>query len=840
MILSSTLSSPPVPNPYTDESARKVAEGLEELKKRKAAQAQSDLEPSSRDFAQMVQDSVTQRLKLYAPILHPGAFIEEAIKQGIREYEAKTGTTTGLTPDSSISVDYEPLVAPNPNLRLEAPVKKTHRFTLTEVVTGSYQHQVMAWRRAFDNRYRVVGHQHQPLINHLTRNNLETRMMSALTAYKADSANKTGLMSLYKSDVMHRCLAYLSKADPTSKTYAAVADFLEGKVQAREVKFHGSTLNGAFLIPLKEGGILFSVDDNTHFEIGTATNHYHKFGARMSEQVPVYPTSKAFKQWVSSKLPVYEQYRYTDSPDAFALKKRSRSTMPWLGIGPTEGQVYANPFSFHATPSVDTLTERLYEGFMQRLKSDIDTLMFTDGEQSNLKSLEIAKTLLTIYSTAGAFATPGTGSKLFLLATSLLTSGAYAGASLAQSVISDRPRQADEFLKEAIVSAALAGAFLAAPLTGRFASAIRYPFKSIPQALSYYRFVSGHAQKRAPRIINQLLGKTIKPRPAAGASGAKQMRRASVGDVVKASTPVSTALSTTEQSRRAIERSLPIARARLDAAIRTAADPKHVEDTRMLARLFYGSDAPETLERLQRKQQLMKADLGQLKMDNIEFLPGEGTGWSAQLQPSNYADYKAGATTEKYIEVNVDGALEYYRDMGSSDDTLANTLIHEMGHGMPMDEDFVYAGKLRGAREDIVDLLNLGKSTEPTNFRYLSGDAADGTVSLFAREPQLHNADSTLFVTALLDQAMNNRSLFDANMAAINEAVARAGGNLIKETVPVRIITKRSAHSRPAPSVVWARHDQTGRILGVFARVPKPGTQSTTLLDEVRKVFKWH
>ena len=843
----SPLSSPVslTPTPYTDASARKVGEQLDALRTRTQTETNVDSREARRSFAKMVQDTLKKRLALYEPILHPGVFIEEKIKTGIREYEAKTGTTTGLKPDSLIRVDYAPLVPPNPNLRQEAPVKKTHYFSLTEIVTGSYQHQVRAWRRAFGDRFRVVGHQHQPLIDHLTRSNLETQMTAALKAYQAQPAKKEGLKSLYKSEVMHRCLAYLATANPKSAAYTAVADFLEGKSQAREVRFHGATLNGVFLIPMQAGGVLFSVDDATHFEIGTTTNRYVKFGHPLSEQVPDYPTSDAFKQWVSSKLPVYEQFRHKGKDDAYALKKRSRSSMPWLGVGPTQGQVYANPFSFHATPSVDVLTERLYDGLMARLKSDIDTLVFTEGEQSSLNALEIAKTLLTIYSTAGAFAAPGTGTKLFALVTSLVASGAYAGASFGQAAISDRPDEADGFLKEAILSAALAGAFMAAPLTGAFAKGVRYPFKNIPQALGYYRFVTDRAQRRVPRIINQLRN----PQTAAGSvtataggvrQGAKQMRRASIGEIILPTPVTDPTLSALEESRQAIERSLPIARKRLDSAISTAADPNHIEDTKTIARLFYGTDTPETLKALQRKQQMMKADLGQLKMDNIDFLPNEGPGWSAQLQPSNYADYKAGALKEKYIEVNIDGALQYYRDMGNSDETLANTLIHEMSHGMPADEDFVYTGRLRGAREDIVDLLNLGKSTEPKDYRYLSADAEDGTVSLFAREPQKHNADSTLFVTALLDQAKTDRPLFEANMKAINQAVSQSGDALIKETVAVRIIDKRRVYLNTTPAYLIARHDQSGRILGTFEKRTLRQREPAHFIDSVREIFKWN
>lgn len=845
------LSSTPsvVSNPYTDERARQIGQQLEALRKRKQAEGTVDAADAPRHFTQMVQDALKVRKALYAPILHPAAFVEDYIKKGILEYEAKAGVTTGLKPDCWIRVDYVHRTPANPNLHVKAPVKKSHLFTLTEIVTGTYKHQLRSMRRGLEGEPVVVGHQRQPLIDHLTRGNLETRMSAALEAYQADPAKKTGMQALYKSEVMHRCLAYLATAKPDSEGYKAVAAFLSGNLQAREVKCQGATLNGVFMIPMSAGGILFSVDDQAHFEFGTTINRYTKFGHPQTEVVPDYPTSDEFKQWVSSKLPVYEQIRHKGKAGAFNLKKRSRSSMPWLGVGPTQGQVYQDPFSFHATPSVDVLTQRLNEGLMTRLKSDIDTLVFTRGEQLSIEALEILKALLLVYSMAGTFASPGTGSNLFALMTNLLISGAYVGASLGQAAISDRPDQANGYLTDAIVSAAVSGAFMAVPLGGQFAKGIRYPFKSIPQALAYYRFVTDQAQKKTPQIVKQLLDKVIKPRPSAGTfrgnvgalrAGPKPMRRASIGETVQPTASSSRTLSTTEQSRQAIERALPVARTRLNAAIKTAADPRHIEDTKQIARAFYGSDTPETLNALQRKQQLMKADLDQLKMQNIDFLPNEGLGWSAQLQPSNYAHYKAGALKEKYIEVNIDGALQYYRDMGNSDETLANTLIHEMSHGMPADEDFVYAGKLRGAREDIVDLLNLGKSTDPKDYRYLSADAEDGTVSLFAREPQKHNADSTLFVTALLDQAKTDRPLFEANMKAINQAVSQSGDALIKETVAVRIIDKRRVYSNTTPAYLIARHDQSGRILGVFERRTLRQRDPAHFIDTVREIFKWN
>lgn len=307
-----------------------------------------------------------------------------------------------------------------------------------------------------------------------------------------------------------------------------------------------------------------------------------------------------------------------------------------------------------------------------------------------------------------------------------------------------------------------------------------------------------------------------------------------------------TATPALEQSRQAIERALPIARERLNGALSTLSDPEFEKDLKFVCKTFFGADSEEALAAFARKQRTMKVDLDKLDLSNINFLENEGTEWQAQLLPSSYSRYKAGNLQEKYIEVNVDGATHYYRYMGRSDDAMANTLIHEQAHGFPGDEDYVYSGAIKGGREDIADLLNLGNTTDPKHFRHLGDEVQEATLSLFAKTPQAHNADSTLFGIALLDQAKNNRALYEENVKAIQQALdkAKANGGVITEHLPVRIIRKRAVSSAPLPRFVLMRHDQTGNIVQVLERVPRPGRHGPhaprSVSDVVQEVFKWH
>lgn len=197
-----------------------------------------------------------------------------------------------------------------------------------------------------------------------------------------------------------------------------------------------------------------------------------------------------------------------------------------------------------------------------------------------------------------------------------------------------------------------------------------------------------------------------------------------------------TATTPLEQSRQAIERALPIARARLNGALSTLSDAEFEKDLKFVCKTFFGADSEEAVAAFARKQRTMKVDLDKLDLSNINFLEHEGTEWQAQLLPSSYSRYKAGNLQEKYIEVNVDGATDYYRYMGNSDEALANTLIHEQAHGFPGDEDYVYSGAIKGGREDIADLLNLGNTTDPTHFRHLGDEVKEATLSLFAKRPR--------------------------------------------------------------------------------------------------------
>ncbi|WP_143491257.1 MULTISPECIES: hypothetical protein [unclassified Pseudomonas] len=97
-----------------------------------------------------------------------------------------------------------------------------------------------------------------------------------------------------------------------------------------------------------------------------------------------------------------------------------------------------------------------------------------------------------------------------------------------------------------------------------------------------------------------------------------------------------------------------------------------------------------------------------------------------------------------------------------------------------------------------------------------------------------------------MERLQNNRPLYEENVKAIQQALdkAKATGGVITEQLPVRIIRKRAVSSAPLPRFVLMRHDQTGNIVQVLERVPRPGRHGPhaprSVSDVVQEVFKWH
>ncbi|MFJ2714368.1 hypothetical protein ACIOZM_26400 [Pseudomonas sp. NPDC087346] len=462
------------------------------------------VEPDAIDPATSAELSAVQTLQqleaLYNPILDPSVFIDDYIKAGIQRYEQESGTSTELLPNSYVSVTYRPgpydpsLVPPN----IRAPSAATVRVSLRDVVTGHYLYAFKQTRDTLGRQYSYPLTTFEPsgLISALTRDNLQTAMKRALSTYRENPANRAGLTAVYQNMLKYRSLAYLegSNSDPVYRQ--AVQDFLGGTVQAKAVSFNGCKLNGVFLVPSGSmGGILFSVDDPGFFHVVNQTLTYLDIRGAVTEAVSVFPDTAAFKSWVLSKLPSATAQGYKNSPSSIF---RTREVLDINAVPP--GAWLVRPFSFTSSLNGIDLANKLFDGLMGRLDSDIDYIVFSSWEQTTGHLLEVAKAILMVGGIALNAAIPGTGALLArvgLFMVSLAVDAAYVAAIATQAQIADRPEDAAAFRNEAIIAGVLAG-------LGAFGSGAPSTSQEITEVRTHYRQTKSAAHTFIPAALRRV------------------------------------------------------------------------------------------------------------------------------------------------------------------------------------------------------------------------------------------------------------------------------------------------------------------------------------------------
>ncbi|PXX58017.1 hypothetical protein SAMN05660489_05116, partial [Pseudomonas sp. LAMO17WK12:I10] len=438
--------------------------------------------------------TLQQLQELYHPILDPSAFIDDYIKKGISRYEQQTATVTWMGPDSLVRVTYHPgpydptMVPPYKR----APSSTTVSVPLRDVITGHYLYDFKQARDSLDRRYSFPRTTFEPagLIGALTQENLQTVMEQALSTYRTDPAKRSGLTAHYQNMIKLRCLAYLDSPNKDSNYEQAVKSFLTGSIQAKEMSFRGTKLNGVFLIPSGEaGGVLFSVDEPGFFHIGNQSRTYIRaMGRRVTETTATFPHSDEFKSWVLNKMPSYTAQEYKNRPNSiFESIVVTNAQMNF----PTTRSI-DRPVSFSETENPRDLANKLFDGLMERLDLDIDRAVFSSFEQTTEHWLEVAKAVLTIPAAALSVAVPGTGtvlSRVALFLANLAVDVAYVAAVATQAHLADRPEDAATFRNEAIIAGVLGG-------VGAVTGGTVLTRQGVEEALDFYRrakLASGNA-----------------------------------------------------------------------------------------------------------------------------------------------------------------------------------------------------------------------------------------------------------------------------------------------------------------------------------------------------------
>ena len=415
-------------------------------------------------------DAVMQEvLELYDPVLIPSEFIDNHIWKKIHQHylahpdDQSQDRIKKTGPKTIINIVYKAggfdPEHPVPGNAVRPEVDVVVPTSLRDIVTGQY---IRAFKKAPAsvsgkfNRYELPQ-EVRALINTLTEDDLQALMFESLSAYRNVNADK--MQSFYKNNIILRCLEYLSDPNRLPAYEQAIRQFLAGGLQAQEVMYQNTKVNGVFFVPAGgAGGVLFSVDESKFFHVHRGPKTYRAVipGGRLkSEKVYQFPTTKEFKAWVLNKMPAYIAIPLKTSGDFdlnVEIKGEVAGNFVRMSLSPN--------VRFNPSQSQQDLASNLFGAFMDRLQSDIDQLMFSQHEQDVEKNFEFIESILLLESLAVSIAMPGSGNFLKAVVAALANFAVNVEFSIVDLVhanMVDRPQDAEQLRRQAYNMALMAG-----------------------------------------------------------------------------------------------------------------------------------------------------------------------------------------------------------------------------------------------------------------------------------------------------------------------------------------------------------------------------------------------
>jgi hypothetical protein len=308
---------------------------------------------------------------------------------------------------------------------------------------------------------------------------------------------KKNMKAHYESQARLRSLEYLDSPNRLPGFEDAVLNFLAGETKGKEVSFNGVTLNGVFLVPYgSSGGVLFSVDEPGFFHVHTSNpiSYRTPYGRSIRTAFSMFDQSAEFRKWVLNKMPSAEAEKHKGAPFTSTIK-RDRG-----GLALPSGQQLTRPFTFTESSSFDDLTTRLFSKLIERLRLDINGMVYSRREAYNDAWLGVAKTILTLGTLALNFAVPGTGSvvgRVALLVANLAIDAAFVAISLTQSSLADDPDTASGYRNEAIIGGVLGG-------VGALIPGVQLGRQGARRALEAYRSVKAASRQAIPELLSKM------------------------------------------------------------------------------------------------------------------------------------------------------------------------------------------------------------------------------------------------------------------------------------------------------------------------------------------------
>jgi hypothetical protein len=226
-------------------------------------------------------------------------------------------------------------------------------------------------------------------------------------------------------------------------------------------------------------------------------------------------------------------------------------------------------------------------------------------------------------------------------------------------------------------------------------------------------------------------------------------------------------------ARNFVNRSLPIARSKLETAYKHLRQHRDDPEVRTLFKSLFGSHSPETISYFKAGLSNMLHDMESLTMDNILFKANADSGALAELSRESYdlwlkyRTFNAGDT--QFLTIHSNEIGHFYRKAKYHDGRIADELIREMSYADPRTMGLVFPSQpLKSTLPgniDITPLMQFGNN--PARHIAPFNKVKDTMPAIVRRHPALINAHSTSVMVSLLDQRHYDKAGFARNLQSI-------------------------------------------------------------------------
>ncbi|WP_277762036.1 hypothetical protein [Pseudomonas sp. A34-9] len=247
-------------------------------------------------------------------------------------------------------------------------------------------------------------------------------------------------------------------------------------------------------------------------------------------------------------------------------------------------------------------------------------------------------------------------------------------------------------------------------------------------------------------------------------------------------------------THRYVQKALPVAKTKLDNAIRLSSDTEWAPEFRQVLKSVFGTDSDEALQHVVGRLREMRKDLNSVSLANCSFRKADVDALAA-LDVYTYKLWKTAVNNKtvlresikRFIKIFPENLDDLYRTSKYDESRIADVLIHEISHGAPGTLDLYYGRRLNDVESDAASLIDLARNpamADPAfvnpyitkklkKFTHLDRfkSIRDSLPKLIQDHPALYNADSYELAVALISQIKSDPFGFGVNMATIENAL---------------------------------------------------------------------